>query len=211
MIDLVDVTHSYGGTRRVLDSVSLTIAAGTMTAITGPSGRGKSTLLLIAGLLLRPDSGRVVVSGVDATRMPDWRRSALRGGGVAFVFQDAMLDTSRSVLDNVVESAEYGTSSRRAAIDRALELLAELEVDVDLRRRPGQISGGQAQRVALCRALLPRPSVILADEPTGNLDAASAQVVLDRLRREAEAGVAVAVATHDERVMRGCDRVVALD
>lgn len=211
MIDLIEVTHSYGGTRRVLDSVSLTIAAGTMTAITGPSGRGKSTLLLIAGLLLRPESGRVVVAGVDATRMPDRRRSALRGGGVAFVFQDAMLDTSRSVLDNVVESAEYGTSSRRRARARAVELLDDLGVGIDIRRRPGQISGGQAQRVALCRALLPRPSVILADEPTGNLDAASAQVVLDRLRREAEAGVAVAVATHDERVMAGCDRVHALD
>lgn len=211
MIDLVGVTHSYGGTRRVLDGVTMTISRGQLVAITGPSGRGKSTLLFIAGLLLRPAAGRVMVDGADVTRASDRLRSALRGGGIGFVFQDAMLDSTRTVLDNVVEAVDYGTSSRAQAKVRARELLADVGVDVDVRRRPGQISGGQGQRVALCRALLPSPAVILADEPTGSLDARSAEAVLARLRRAADDGVAVAIATHDERIVRACDRVVALD
>jgi ABC-type lipoprotein export system ATPase subunit len=210
VIDLVEVSHSYGGTQRVIDGVSFTVARGSLTAIAGPSGRGKSTLLFIAGLLLTPDSGEVLVDGVRASGLSDRRRSALRGGTISFVFQDAMLDTTRTVLANVLEPTEYGATRVGRDRDRALGLLHQLGVDVDPNRRPGQISGGQGQRVAMCRALLPRPAVILADEPTGNLDKASAEVVLRTLQAEAERGTAVAVATHDERVIGACHTVVRL-
>lgn len=210
MIELIGVGHTYGGTRMVLSDVSARFRRGSMTAVTGPSGRGKSTLLFIAGLMLQPEVGDVIVAGVRSRQLSDRARSELRGGGISFVFQDALLDTSRTIVDNVLEPVEYGTTSRSADRVRALELLRELGVDVDPQRRPGQISGGQAQRVALCRALLPRPAAILADEPTGNLDDRSARVVLDRLRAEADGGSAVAIATHDERVIGACDTVVAL-
>lgn len=205
MIILEDISFSYRSESPVLQRVSLTLPGGVMTALTGPSGRGKSTLLFIAGLLLKPRSGRVLIDGTDVTTMGDRRRSALRGGRIGFVFQDAALDASQSVLENVIESSHYSGVSRAHARSRALSLLYELGVDVDPRRRPVQISGGQAQRVAVCRALLPAPDAVLADEPTGNLDADSAGAVLRRLRDEAARGAAVAVATHDERVIRTCD------
>lgn len=205
MIELEDIEFTYGTGVSVLHGISLSVPGGAMTAVTGPSGRGKSTLLFIAGLLLRPRRGRVVLNGTDTTELGDRQRSALRGGHIGFVFQDAALDASRPVLDNVIESTDYTGASRRRARARALALLQELDIDVDPKRRPVQVSGGQAQRVALCRALLPSPSILLADEPTGNLDGGSAAAVLRRLREEADRGAAVAVATHDERVIRGCD------
>lgn len=205
MIALRRVQFTYGSSPPVLRDIDLDIPEGRITAITGPSGRGKSTLLFIAGLLLRPTGGQVVVGGTDVARLPDRARSRIRGRLIGFVFQDAALDASRSVLDNVIESTDYSGASRRQASDRARALLADLGVQVDTRRRPVQISGGQAQRVAVCRALLPEPAVILADEPTGNLDEESARAVMHQLRAEADRGVAVAVATHDDRVIRACD------
>lgn len=210
MIELVGVGHEYTHGHPVLSDISWRIERGQMLAITGASGSGKSTLLFIAGLLIRASSGHVLVNGHRADRMSDRQRSAMRGGTISFVFQDAMLDPSRSVLDNVLEPAEYGRTSRAHDRHRALDLLADLGVDVDPRRRPGEISGGQGQRVALCRALLPGPSSLLADEPTGNLDADSTSVVLGRLRDEAERGTAVAIATHDPHVVAACDDVLAV-
>lgn len=210
MITLDRVDFSYGSGAAILDSVSLDLRPGRMTAITGPSGRGKSTLLFIAGLMLRPSAGRVLFDEVDVTTFGDRMLSILRGGRIGFVFQDASLDAGRSVMDNVIESTDYNGGSRALAKQRAVALMTELGVGVDPARRPVQISGGQAQRVALCRALLPSPQVLLADEPTGNLDAESAAAVLHRLRDEADRGSAVAVATHDERVIRACDIRFAL-
>lgn len=159
------ICFAYGpDAEPVLSDIDVAPAAGAMTALTGPSGRGKSTLLFVLGLLVRPSSGQVFVDGSDTAAMTDAARSRLRATTIGFVFQDAALDASTSVLSNVVESCDYTGRPRREAIDRAGLLLAEMGVTVPGRRRPLQISGGQAQRSG---ALLPGPGIILADESTG--------------------------------------------
>lgn len=205
------IRFSYGrNSEPVLSEIDAAPAAGAMTALTGPSGRGKSTLLFVLGLLLQPTTGKVLIDGSDTAAMTDGGRSRLRASTIGFVFQDAALDASTSVLNNVVESCDYTGRSRPEAIDRAEMLLAEMGVTVPGSRRPLQISGGQAQRVAICRALLPGPNIILADEPTGNLDESSSDAVLDRLRHEADAGATVVIATHDPHVLTRCDARVHL-
>lgn len=184
--------------------------AGATTAVTGPSGCGKSTRLYLLGLMLTPTRGRLLLDGHDVTALPDARRAELRATRYGFVFQDAALDPTRTVLDNIVETALYRGADARDWHDRAQALLDEFGVTVPARRRPGQVSGGQAQRIALCRALIGRPDVILADEPTGNLDPASTRVVVDALQREADQGACVVIVTHDPALASGCDRTVHL-
>ena len=155
--------------------------------------------------------------------MPAWLRAGLFAALFVFAaaplnqvqsaektFQDAALDSTRSVVDNVIEGVVYVGGSRNAAKDRAAQLLDKFAVTVDGRRRPGQISGGQAQRVALCRALLNNPTNLLADEPTGNLDDRNAQLVMGALREAATGGCAAIVATHDRSLLDLCDRHVEL-
>lgn len=178
---------------------------GSVSAITGSSGSGKSTRLYLMALMLRPQSGAIRLSGERVDDLPDAKRSRIRAQEFGFVFQDAALDSSRSVLDNVLETSIYRGLDPRVSRRRALEMLDALEVDVPLRRLPGQISGGQAQRIALCRALLGSPSVIFADEPTGNLDASTAKAVLATLRAAADAGSTVVVVTHDQLVAEWAD------
>jgi ABC-type lipoprotein export system ATPase subunit len=204
------ISFGYDAAPRVLEDVQVRADAGRMTALTGPSGRGKSTLLFILGLLLQPQEGALHLDGVNTSTLSDAGRSRLRAGVIGFVFQDAALDASRSILENVIESCDYTGASRAKAGPRAAALLAEMGVDIPPTRRPLQISGGQAQRVALCRALLPEPQIILADEPTGNLDGASSAAVLHRLRAEADRGRTVVIATHDPRVLDQCDSRVDL-
>jgi ABC-type antimicrobial peptide transport system, ATPase component len=183
---------------------------GSLTAITGPSGCGKSTLLYLLGLLLQPSAGRILWQGVDVSARSDAERSEVRAHGIGFVFQDALLDPSRSILANVTEGALYAGLEPSAARAYALELLGQFGVDRRATHRPGEISGGQAQRVALCRALIKGPQLILADEPSGNLDEASADVVWTALRRAARGGVAVVVATHDRRRAATADEMIDL-
>jgi ABC-type lipoprotein export system ATPase subunit len=179
--------------------------------VVGPSGSGKSTLLYLLGALIQPWSGSVLVGGVAVERLDDRRRSDLRASTIGFVFQDALLDLRRSVLDNIIEGAVYRGASRRATIGRAGELLLRLDVGVDTGRPATDLSAGQAQRVALCRALLNKPAVLLADEPTGNLDAANAtaveQILHDHARRAAGA---VVIVTHDLELAGRCDRLYRL-
>lgn len=210
MIVLQGLTFAYRRAEPIFDGLSFGFPSGSMTAITGRSGRGKSTLLYVLGLLLSPQAGSLTIDGRNVVTMNDPQRSLLRGQRIGFVFQDAVLDASRSVLANVLEGVAFTGADRTAASARALKLLSDMEVSVDPARKPGQISGGQAQRVALCRALLPAPSIILADEPTGNLDSDSAATVISRLRLESRRGSCVAVATHDPRVLDACDDVLAL-
>ncbi len=210
-IEVRDLTFSYRrGATPVLDGVDAVLEPGAVTALTGPSGSGKSTLLYVVALLLRPHSGSLLWDGRPVDGLPDAERSRLRAAHSGFVFQDAMLDPARTVLDNVCESALFAGSDSRAARRRARGLLEELGVGHRADHRPGEISGGQAQRVALCRALLEDPEVIFADEPTGNLDHESAEVVWQTLEARARQGAVVALATHDRELVARADQVVAL-
>ena len=174
-----------------------TFDPGSLTAVTGPSGSGKSTLLYILALMLTPTAGRIAWDGLDVQQLPDADRSRLRAQHVGFVFQDAVLDLSQTALDNVLEAARIAGLDERPARASALELMERFGVAERAHHRPGQVSGGQAQRIALCRALVTDPAVVFADEPTGNLDAESAEVVWAALAGAAADGATVIVATHD--------------
>lgn len=210
-IELRSITFRYrGSTDAIFEGLDFRFRAGVVTSISGRSGRGKSTLLYMAGLLLRPTSGEVLLAGKRVDDRSDAELADLRANMLGFVFQDASLDASRSVLDNVVEPALYGGARRRDVELRARALLAEFGVNVPLDRKPGAISGGQGQRVALCRALVHDPQVIIADEPTGNLDPESGSVVLSALRSTAKDGATVIIASHDPAVHAVSDEVLAL-
>jgi ABC-type lipoprotein export system ATPase subunit len=210
MIEATELTFGYRRGHPVVSGWSASIAAGEIAAIVGPSGSGKSTLLYVLGTLVRPWSGNLRLGGSRVDHMGDGARSDIRSGMIGFVFQDAILDPRRSILDNVLEGAIYRGDSGRASRERAKALLDKLEVGVEGKRRANDLSGGQMQRVAVCRALLGNPSVILADEPTGNLDRANAEVVEAALFEQARAGSAVVIVTHDEALAARCDRTYRL-
>ena len=197
-------------TALVLREVTARFDKGTTTAITGGSGTGKSTLLYLAALMLRPTAGQVSWEGEVISGLSDAARSRARGARAGFVFQDAMLDPSRTVLDNVVEPAVFSGLARPRALNRARELLTNLGVAHRADHRPGEISGGQAQRVGLARALLNDPAIMFADEPTGNLDRLTADLVWETLTAQASTGTCVIIATHDERISARADQQLAL-
>ena len=208
---VTDLRFAYRrGGEELFGGLSHEFAGASVTAVTGPSGRGKSTLLYLLGLLLRPRAGQVLIAGRPAHAIGDVARSRIRATRIGFVFQDAVLDTSRTVLDAVLEPALFAGARRRDAAPRARELLARFGLAARGGHRPGEISGGQAQRVALCRALINDPPIILADEPTGNLDRDNARVVLEALRGAADSGRTVVVATHDPYVLGYADHVLDL-
>jgi len=211
MIVARDLTFRYRrNAPNIIEHLDHEFQRGTMTALTGPSGGGKSTLLYVLGLMLTAAEGALLIDGNDTLHLTDGERSALRARYMGFVFQDAMLDPSRTVLDNVLEGALYSGRGKSRAHDRALELLHAVGVVHRFDHKPGEISGGQAQRVALCRALLRSPDVILADEPTGNLDPDSAKLVWRMLEQAAAAGACVIVATHDPVAAGQCHQWVTL-
>ena len=213
MIELRDVTYRY---RRdasdVLSGVDLSLGAGTVTALLGPSGCGKSTMLYVCGLMLTPRSGEVLLDGQRVSGLSDHQRSRLRARSIGFIFQDAMLDATRSVADNVAEGAAFTTLPAPVIAERTERLLEEFGVADRAFARVADLSGGQAQRVALCRALVKEPAVVLADEPSGNLDRTNGDLVIDRLLAEAHGrGTTVLVVTHDERLAQRCDTTVAFE
>jgi ABC-type lipoprotein export system ATPase subunit len=210
VIDAVGLTFGYQPRMPVIQGWTASIGAGEIVAITGPSGCGKSTLLYVLGTLVHPWSGQLHLAGQPVQKLGDGGRSRLRAALIGFVFQDALLDPRRSVQDNVVEGAVYRGASRRDALPRAQALLESLGVTVEPRRLARDLSGGQAQRVALCRALLGNPRIVLADEPTGNLDEANAAAVEAVLVAHARTGGTVVVATHDLAFASRCDRIVRL-
>ncbi|WP_235560155.1 ABC transporter ATP-binding protein [Microbacterium sp. Leaf288] len=211
MLRAQDLSFSYGrGTAPVIDGWSAEFPEGTTTALTGPSGRGKSTLLYLLGLMLRPTAGEILIDGMPASTVRDAAKARLRADRFGFVFQDAALDQTRTVIDNVTETALYRGARRNDAARRGMELLDRFGVDVPADRKPGQVSGGQAQRIALCRALLSEPRILLADEPTGNLDPATTAVVVDALQEHAASGAAVIIVTHSPEVADACDRRIEL-
>lgn len=210
MIEATDLTFGYRRGQPVVRGWSGSIELGEIVAVVGASGTGKSTLLYLLGALVRPWSGSLRIGGVSVEQLGDGPRSDLRATTIGFVFQDALLDARRSVLDNIVEGAIYRGVDRRVATRRARELLERLDIDVEPGRRATDLSGGQAQRVALCRALLNEPSILLADEPTGNLDRTNAAAVESVLREQTDAGRLVAIVTHDESLASRCDRTYRL-
>lgn len=192
----------------VIDDWSGEFRDGHLTALTGASGSGKSTLLYLLALMLRPTCGQILWGELPAGALPDAERAGLRAQLAGFVFQDALLDPSLTVRANVLEGGLFSGMDAASIGRRADELLERFEVDHRADHRPGEVSGGQAQRVALCRALVTDPAFIFADEPTGNLDRQTAAVVLDAFQAAADAGATVIVATHDPFVVDRCARVV---
>ncbi len=199
------------GTLTVLRGVDLDLFAGEIVGLVGPSGSGKSSLLHAAGLLERPNAGTVSVAGKDCTKLRDNARTKVRLNGVGFVYQFHHLLPELSAKENVALPAQIAGMSRTAAGARALDLLAELGLEARADHRPSQLSGGEQQRVAVARALVNKPKVLLADEPTGNLDPLTSESVFGSLKSLVKGqGVSVLIATHNFEMARHMDRVFAL-
>lgn len=202
------------GTREihVLAGASVDVWAGQCVALVGPSGAGKSTLLHIAGLLETPDAGHVVVAGRDCSALDDHERTRIRRAEMGFIYQFHQLLPEFSALENVAIPQMILGRSRREGEERARKLLGSLGLAERVDHRPAELSGGEQQRTAICRALANRPRLILADEPTGNLDPRTSEMVFQELlalfRSE---GVAALIATHNLDLARRMDRVVVLD
>lgn len=207
-VDHLGFAYRRGG-ETIIDGLTHEFAPGAVTAITGPSGRGKSTLLYILALMLTPQAGTVTYDDRPVSDLRDGERSRLRASTVGFVFQDAVLDPSRTVEANVIEGALYAGAPLGRRRRWAAEALEKFGIAHRQGHRPGEVSGGQAQRVALCRALAKGPRLVLGDEPTGNLDRDSAEVVWEALVGAAADGATVVVATHDLSLAdRADDRLV---
>jgi lipoprotein-releasing system ATP-binding protein len=208
------------GDRRlaVLHGVDIELAQGELLGLVGASGAGKSTLLHILGLLDPPTEGRVLLEGRDAWGLTNLERARLRNARIGFVFQFYHLLPELDAVENVILPAMIGRSGfrwRHAARElkaRAEETLARFGLSERLGHRPAQLSGGEQQRVAIARAMFLDPAVVIADEPTGNLDSATGERVLDLLIQEQrERGLALLLVTHDERVARRCGRVIVME
>jgi putative ABC transport system ATP-binding protein len=193
-----------------LHEVDLAVAHGEFVAITGPSGCGKSTLLNLLGGLDRPTAGEVLLHGERTDDASEARRARLRRADIGFVFQFFNLIGNLTVADNVELPALLAGVPTREARRRGRDLLERLGLEGAANRTPGALSGGQQQRVAIARALVNRPSVLLADEPTGNLDSTAAREVMGVLRERHEEGQTIVLVTHDMRVASTADRVVAM-
>jgi lipoprotein-releasing system ATP-binding protein len=201
------------GDRRldVLRGVNLELKAGEIVALVGPSGSGKSTLLHIAGLLERPDSGQVILDGKDSVPMSDRERTSLRGRFLGFVYQYHHLLPEFSALENVMLPQMLNGLDRAEARKRAAALLAMVRLQERMDHRPGKLSGGEQQRVAIARAVANAPRVLLADEPTGNLDTETAEAVFKQLiALVRETGMAALIATHNPELAARMDRTVTM-
>ncbi len=211
-LDGIVKTFEQGGTSiEVLRGASLTLSGGEIVALVGPSGAGKSTLLHIAGLLERPTEGEVRLNGESCGGLSDDRRTEIRRGIVGFVYQFHHLLPEFSALENVVLPRMIAGIARREARERARELLVSVGLAERESHRPGRLSGGEQQRVAIARALANSPRLLIADEPTGNLDQHTADDVFSMLRETVrQSGVAALIATHNPDLAARMDRVLVL-
>lgn len=216
VLSLQGITKTYNAGKPnavdVLRGVDLTVAAGEVVALVAPSGAGKSTLLHIAGLLDTADAGEVTLAGQNMTRQPDRKRTAARRTQVGFIYQFHHLLPEFTALENIVLPQLSAGAARAEADGRAHDLLARVGVDHRADHRPAALSGGEQQRVAFCRALANAPRLLLADEPTGNLDPDTADQVFDTLiGLVRDTGLSALIATHNLELAARMDRTVALE
>jgi lipoprotein-releasing system ATP-binding protein len=214
VVELEGVVKDYGDeiVTRVLHGIELRIRRGELVALVGPSGSGKSTLLNLLGLLDRPSAGKLVLLGRDTARLEESELTELRGRSIGFVFQFHHLIPALTAAENVAMPLFVAEGRVRGEhIDRARALLGRLGLAKLASAHPRRMSGGEQQRVAIARALIQRPALVLADEPTGNLDTKTADEVFEMLRSlNRETGTALLVVTHDPRLAARCDRVIEL-
>lgn len=195
---------------RVLREINLTITSGEYVAIMGPSGSGKSTLLNMIGCLDRPTSGDYQLGGQSVSELNDDQLSMIRGTRIGFIFQSFNLISQLNVIENIQVPMYYQGFTEHESAEKALELAEMVGLGHRVEHRPSELSGGQQQRVAIARALANDPLIILADEPTGNLDSTSGSEILDILNRLHEQGKTLIAVTHDEGIAAGAERVIRL-
>jgi putative ABC transport system ATP-binding protein len=212
VLDVDGVTKTYPGEPAVhaLRDVYLTIGEGELVGIVGPSGSGKTTLLQLIGTLDRPTDGRVRITGLDVAAMADDDVAYLRATRIGFIFQQFFLAEHATVLDNVADGLLYSGIPLKYRRERALEALELVGLAERARARPTQLSGGQRQRVAIARALVGQPAIVLADEPTGNLDQATGQSILDLIDQVHQAGSTIVLITHDHAIAARTPRRIEL-
>jgi putative ABC transport system ATP-binding protein len=211
-LELESVTKTYGSDSPVsaLQGVSFSVHAGELVAIVGPSGSGKSTLLHLMGTLERPSTGRVSITGLDVAEMSDRELAAVRATRIGFVFQQFFLAEHSTTLENVADGLLYAGAAVGERRERAGEALTRVGLGDRLHSRPTQLSGGERQRVAIARALVGRPAIMLADEPTGNLDSATGQAIMALIDELNAEGATIAVITHEHEIAARCSRQISL-
>jgi putative ABC transport system ATP-binding protein len=197
---LRDVVKEYPGSVHALRGVSVEVPSGDRVAVAGPSGSGKTTMLTVLGTLERPTSGQVEVAGRDVVAASDGQLAGLRAFGIGFVFQGFHLQDTMTALDNVATGMLYTGAPARERREAARIALERVGLGERLTHRPAQLSGGERQRVAIARAIAKRPVIMLADEPTGNLDSRSGQEVISLLHELASDGASLVLITHDEKI-----------
>ncbi len=214
-LELRDLARSYAegkGKLEVFKELNLSVYPGEIVALVGQSGSGKSSLLHIAGLLEEPTAGEVLIAGQNCAKLDDAARTRIRRIGIGFVYQFHHLLPEFTALENVIIPQLIAGASREKAVARARELLSRMGLEARMEHRPAELSGGEQQRVAIARALANRPLLLLADEPTGNLDpSTAAHVHAELLRLIREEGLGALVATHNHELARGMSRIARLE
>jgi putative ABC transport system ATP-binding protein len=212
VLELEEVVKSYGADPPIpaLQGASFSFDAGELVAVVGPSGSGKSTLLHVMGTLERPTSGRVAITGLDVADLGDRELAAVRATRIGFVFQQFFLAEHSSVLENVADGLLYAGVPASDRREQAADALGEVGLGDRLKARPPQLSGGERQRVAIARALVGAPAIVLADEPTGNLDSTTGEQIMTVIEELNRNGATIVVITHEHAIAARCPRRIQL-